>query len=74
MPDSGLVVLDGSGSPIQPDAYSGRWRALREGAGLPRIRLHELRHSIATTLHRSGVAPADAAGLLGHEVATHMSS
>ncbi|MBB3041977.1 tyrosine-type recombinase/integrase [Nocardioides soli] len=72
-PDSGLVVVDESGSPIQPDAYSGRWRVLRADAGLPRIRLHELRHSIATTLHRSGVAPADAAGLLGHEVATHMS-
>ncbi|MCW2785744.1 MAG: hypothetical protein JWP74_2261 [Marmoricola sp.] len=70
--DSGLVVVDEFGRPIQPDFYSGRWRALRNGSGLPPIRLHELRHSIATTLHRSGVAPADAAGLLGHEVATHM--
>lgn len=70
--DSGLVVVDPTGEPIQPDFYSGRWRALRSGTGLPHIRLHELRHSIATTLHRSGVAPADAAGLLGHEVATHM--
>jgi integrase len=71
--DTGLVVVDGAGEPIQPDAYSRRWLALRAEAGLPRIRLHELRHSISTTLHRNGVAPADAAGLLGHEVATHMS-
>lgn len=70
--DSGLVVVDRLGQPIQPDLYSGRWRTLRAGSGLPPIRLHELRHSIATALHRQGVAPADAAGLLGHEVATHM--
>lgn len=70
--DSGLVVVDQLGQPIQPDFYSGRWRTLRSGSGLPPIRLHELRHSIATALHRQGVAPADAAGLLGHEVATHM--
>lgn len=70
--DSGLVVVNETGAPIHPDQYSVRWRALRRGSGLPPIRLHELRHSIATALHRSGVAPADAAGLLGHEVATHM--
>lgn len=70
--DSGLVVVNSEGVGIQPDAYSGRWRLLVSGALLPPIRLHELRHSLATTLHRQGVPPADAAGLLGHEVATHL--
>jgi integrase len=70
--DTRLVIVDRLGQPLNPDAYSRRWRTMVAGLDLPHIRLHELRHSIATTLHRSGVAPADAAGLLGHEVATHM--
>lgn len=69
---SGLVVVDDLGGGIHPEFYSARWRALVKDAGLPSIRLHSVRHTIATALHRGGVAPADAAGMLGHEVATHL--
>lgn len=35
-------------------------------AGLPRIPLHNLRHSLATTMHGSAVPVAFAASWLGH--------
>jgi integrase len=70
--ESGLVVVDALGRGIHPDAYSARFRALCKVAEVPRIRLHEIRHTVALTVHRAGVAPADAASLLGHTLATHL--
>jgi integrase len=72
-PAAGLVVINAAGEGVHPDAYSERFRELSRQAGLDVIRLHEVRHTIATALHRAGVAPADAAALLGHTVATHLS-
>ncbi len=60
------------GSGIHPEVYSPRWRGLTAVAGLPAIRLHAIRHTVAPAPHRAGVAPADAAALLGHEVTTHL--
>ena len=70
--DSGLVVADALGAGIHPEVFSLRFRDLVKSSGVPTIRLHAVRHSIALMLHRAGVAPADAASLLGHEVATHL--
>lgn len=69
---SGLVVVDALGRGVSPHAYSAAFRALTAEAGLPPVRLHALRHSAATMMHRAGVAPADAAALLGHTPATHL--
>ncbi|MEZ0577297.1 tyrosine-type recombinase/integrase [Nocardioides sp. MH1] len=69
---SGLVVVDALGHGVSPDAYSDRFRALCVEAGVPTIRLHEVRHTLALMLHRAGEAPADVAALLGHTVATHL--
>ena len=63
--DSGLVVSDGLGVGIHPEVFSLRFRTLMRAAGVPTIRLHAVRHSLALMLHRAGVAPADAASLLG---------
>lgn len=41
---------------------------------MPAIRLHSVRHSVAFWLHQLGVAPADAAALLGHTVEVHLST
>lgn len=71
--DSGLVVVNALGKGIHPEVYSQRWRALCRSADLPAIGLHTVRHTIATLLHSTGVAPAHAAGLLGHTVSTHLS-
>jgi integrase len=71
--DSGLVIVDALGNGIHPEVYSLRWRSLVKAADLPIIRLHAVRHTIALALHRAGVAPADAASMLGHTVGTHLS-
>jgi len=43
-------------------------------AGLPVVRLHDVRHSIATWLHEQGVAPVDAAAFGGHETQTYINT
>ena len=56
---------DGS-EPIYPPHVSSRWRHARNRAGLPTVRLHDLRHAAATLLLRAGVDPVTAAETLGH--------
>ena len=70
--DGGLVIADALGEGIHPEVYSERWRTLTAAAGLPPIRLHAVRHTLALMLHRGAVAPADAAAMLGHTVGTHL--
>ena len=36
------------GTPIEPDNLRRSWYALRERAGLPNVRFHDLRHSCVT--------------------------
>jgi integrase len=69
---SGLVLTDALGRGVHPDAYSAAFRRLTVEAGLPSVKLHALRHSLATVLHGAGVPPANAASLLGHRLATHL--
>jgi integrase len=71
---SDLVVVNQLGIPVRPEWYSDRFRALCRSAGVPSIRLHGVRHSLAFWLHQAGVAPADAAALLGHTVEVHLST
>jgi len=72
--DSGLVVVDALGRPTHPERYSERFRQIAERAGLPPIRLHALRHSLAFWLHSLGLPPADCAALLGHRVDVFLST
>ena len=72
--DSGLVVVDALGVPLRPENYSDRFRRLCSAAGVPVIRLHSVRHSLAFWLHSLGVTPANAAALLGHTVEVHLST
>ena len=72
--DNGYVLVDALGRPVRPEAYSDRFAVLCGEAGVPVVRLHAVRHTIALMLHRIGVAPADAAALLGHTVAVHLST
>lgn len=52
--------------PLRPDTWTHRFADLRESVGLERVRLHDLRHFVATTLLTSGVDLATVAGRLGH--------
>jgi integrase len=56
---------DGSAS-WRPDSVSARWRRIRKVAGLDGVRLHDLRHYVATQLLGAGVDPRTVAGRLGH--------
>ena len=72
--NSGYLVVDALGHPVRPEWYSDRFRALCSEADVRRITLHSVRHSLAFWLHQIGVAPADAAALLGHTVEVHLST
>lgn len=71
---SPFVFVDEVGVPVKPRAYGWRFAALCKTAGVPVIRLHSVRHSLAFLLHALGVAPADAAALLGHTLEVHLST
>jgi integrase len=50
----------------RPDGATRRWERLREKAGLDDVRLHDLRHFVATQLLGAAVDPRTVAGRLGH--------
>lgn len=72
--ESGFIVVDTLGRPVRPEMYSDRFRTICREAGVPVIRLHDVRHSVATLLHSAGTAPAHAAALLGHGLPVHMTT
>lgn len=64
--DRGLVFCREDGTPIWPRTFSRSFdRHVRE-AGLPKIRLHDLRHSHATLALEAGVHPKVVQERLGH--------
>jgi integrase len=73
-PETDLIAVDATGEPIRPEAYSDEFARLCREAGVPLIRMHSVRHTLALTMHRAGQAPADAASLLGHSLSVHLST
>jgi integrase len=57
--------VDGS-RPIRPETWTRRFTRLRAEVGLDTVRLHDLRHFVATTLLAAGTDLATVAGRLGH--------
>ena len=55
-----------SGGPIEPGTVNANLSRLLADAGLPRIRVHDLCHTTATTLLEAGVHPKVVQDLLGH--------
>lgn len=68
-PDTGLVAVNGDGTPIRPETYSAEFKRIVKAAGLPPIRLHDVRHTAASTLLSAGLSPVAAAAWLGHDPA-----
>jgi integrase len=64
--DSGLVVTTEDGRPLHPESLSGLFVRRARRAGLPQIRLHDLRHSVASILLAQGVHPKVVSEQLGH--------
>jgi len=65
-PDRALVFTRRGGQPLQPEYILHRFHQLTEQAGLPRIRVHDLRHFAATTMLSSQVPLAMASKTLRH--------
>ena len=64
--DSGLVITTEDGRPFHPETLSGLFVRQAKRAGLPPIRLHDLRHSVASILLARGVHPKVVSEMLGH--------
>ena len=55
--DHNLVFTKPNGAPLKPDWANRRFQKLAAEAGLPRIRLYDLRHGWATAALRAGLHP-----------------
>lgn len=53
-------------TPWRPHGVTARFRRLRTKAGMPTVRLHDLRHAMATEWLAEGVDPRTVMGRLGH--------
>jgi len=63
---SGYVFTNHRGGPMAPDQLTRIFRELTEQAGLPPIRLHDLRHGAATLALAAGVDLRTVQEMLGH--------
>jgi integrase len=61
-----LVFCKSNGEPEHPDRVSDRWDVLVRRSGLPRLCLHDLRHTWATIALQAGVHPKVVQEILGH--------
>ena len=64
--DHGLVFCNRRGGFLYPDVLLGQFHRVLAQAGLPRMRLHDLRHSAATILLSMGVPAKVIQEILGH--------
>ncbi|HKY17256.1 MAG TPA: tyrosine-type recombinase/integrase [Microthrixaceae bacterium] len=64
--DSGFVFCGPDGSPLHPDTLTSTFSALRRKVDVPRITLHDLRHTSATLALKAGVHPKVVSERLGH--------
>ena len=64
--ESGLVFTREDGRPLRPEFITRHFQALAEKAGLPRIRLHDLRHTNASMALAAGVELKVISERLGH--------
>jgi integrase len=64
--DSGLVFTRPDGSPIHPHLFSDWFKQHVRRAGLPKIRLHDVRHSYASAALAAGIAAKVVSERLGH--------
>ena len=65
--DSGLVFTNLHGRPMDPGQANSELTRSLKAAGLPRIRVHDLRHTTATVLLQAGIHPKVVQELLGHK-------
>jgi integrase len=64
--NTGLVFTKADGTGVHPQRFTGWFEQAAKAAGLPRIRLHDIRHSYATLALGVGVHPKIVSERLGH--------
>ena len=62
----GFVIRQEDGSPFKPDSMTQKWERFLKTHSLPKIRLHDLRHSCASLLIAQGVDIKVIQEWLGH--------
>lgn len=62
----GLIFCDPDRAPIHPALFSYYFQQRVKAAGVPRIRLHDLRHTHATHALKAGIHPKVVSERLGH--------
>lgn len=60
------VVTDDLGIPLHPEAYSDEFTRLLKRAGLPKIRLHDSRHTTLSLMEKAGVPISIVSKWAGH--------
>jgi integrase len=68
---AGWMFTDGGGEPIHPHALSQTFERMSRRAGVPVIRLHDLRHTHGTLLISSGVPVKVVSERLGHATSSY---
>ena len=68
--ESGLVFTRENGTTIHPQRMTSWFEQLARNAGLPKIRLHDLRHSYATAALAASVPAKVVSERLGHASVT----
>jgi integrase len=64
--ESGYVFTRRDGQPLHPGYLTQRFTILRRAAGLPPVRLHDLRHGAASLAHAAGTDLKTVQAQLGH--------
>jgi integrase len=71
---SGYVVADALGAAPSPEWFSDEFHRLATAAGVPRIRLHDGRHTVNSLLAAAGVPDHIRAAWCGHTVAVNVAT
>lgn len=72
--NSGYVAVDELGVPWHPERYTDEFKRLCAAAGVPVIRLHDVRHTANSLLAAAGVPDHIRAAWCGHTVAVNVST
>jgi integrase len=64
--DLDLVFATGIGTPLEPGNVRRTWLRVTPAAGMPGVRVHDMRHAMATIMLSQGIHPKIVSERLGH--------